>query len=579
MDDQGKRLVLALVISFAFLFVYQKYILPPPPAPVEETASDVIEEQAPEPVQDTVPVLQPLQPALPDGEKLEPIEAARERVINITTPLYKAELTNRGAVLKSFKLTRYSQSIKDPDSYVEMVRLVGEEGLLPLAADFVAAGGPLGFSQALFTVEGEDQFLDPGQKKEVVFRYRTAEGLEMIKTLTFSADNYNVDCKIALQNRSGQPLRGRATLVWAPGLEAPVGAEKSSMFSASRYGYQGALLLEDGGRPDKIKGNKLEDTKTVAGPFTWIASEDMYFVAALVPADNNIGAFAKKGDGGRVEIGVFSQFQLPPGTTGLMEAAAYIGPKDTKSLRNVSESLVKTIELGIFGFIARPLLDMLNFFYRFVGNYGLSIIILSALIKIIFFPFSTISHRSMKKMSKLQPQINALRDRYKKDRDKLNQEIMKLYQENKVNPMSGCLPIVVQIPVFFALYRALLGAIELRHAPFFFWITDLSAKDPLYITPIFMGATMVLQQRMTPTTGDPRQAQIMMFMPIVFTALFLNFPSGLVLYWIVNNVLTIGHQYWMNKSIKKEEAAAETAAALEKEALKAEKGNKGKKKK
>jgi YidC/Oxa1 family membrane protein insertase len=200
------------------------------------------------------------------------------------------------------------------------------------------------------------------------------------------------------------------------------------------------------------------------------------------------------------------------------------------------------------------------------------------LIKIVFIPFSTISHRSMKKMSKLQPQINALRDKYKKDRDKLNQEIMKLYQEKKVNPASGCLPILVQIPVFFALYRALLGAIELRHAPFLFWISDLSAKDPLYITPIFMGATMVIQQKMTPTTGDPRQAQIMMFMPIVFTALFLNFPSGLVIYWTVNNILTVGHQYWMNKSMKREDAAAEAAAALEEETAKAEK-KKGKKRK
>ncbi len=154
----------------------------------------------------------------------------------------------------------------------------------------------------------------------------------------------------------------------------------------------------------------------------------------------------------------------------------------------------------------------------------------------------------MKKMSQLQPQINALRDRYKKDRDKLNQEIMELYKTHKVNPAGGCLPMLAQIPVFFALYKALLGAIELRHAPFAFWITDLSAKDPLYITPIIMGATMVLQQKMTPTTMDPRQAQLMMFLPIVFTAMFLNFPSGLVLYWLMNNVLTIGHQYLLNRA-------------------------------
>jgi YidC/Oxa1 family membrane protein insertase len=556
MDDQGKRLILALVISFAFLFVYQRYFLPPAPTPVEEAT----EQKAPAPVEELSSA--PEVGAIP-YEPLKPIAATDEKIINISTPLYRARLTNKSGAMSSFKLSRYRQDIKDVETHVEMVRAAGEGGLLPLTAEFIAAGGPLGFSQALFQVEGTDLTLEAGQSDKIVFRYRTIEGLEMVKTLTFSADNYNVECLVKLHNRSDQVLRGRTTLVWAPGLEPPVGGEKSSMFSASRYGYQGALYFEGSGRPDKLKGGKLDGERKIEGPITWIASEDMYFVAALMPSDEEMGALARKGAGDRVEIGVFAQAQIPPGSSASMDVAAYIGPKEMNSLRSVSESLIKTIELGIFGFIAKPLLDMLNYFNRFVGNYGLSVIILSFLIKIVFIPFSTISHRSMKKMSKLQPQINALRDRYKKDKDKLNQEIMKLYQENKVNPASGCLPILVQIPVFFALYRALLGAIELRHAPFYFWITDLSAKDPLYITPIFMGATMVLQQKMTPATGDPRQAKLMMFMPIAFTALFLSFPSGLVIYWTVNNVLTIGHQYWMNRSMKMEEAAAAALAEIE----------------
>lgn len=567
MDDQGKRLILALVISFAFLFVYQRYFLPPAPIAVEEATK----ETAPGTVERISPV--PKAEVVPYGS-LKPIAATDEKVINISTPLYQARLTNRGGVISSFKLARYRQDIKDPESRVEMVRVVETGGLLPLAAEFIAAGGPLGFAQALFQVEGTDLTLEAGQSDKVVFRYRTAEGLEMVKTFTFSADTYGVECSVKLQNLSDQTLRGRTTLVWAPGLEPPEGGEKSSMFSASRYGYQGALYHEGGGRPDKVKGGKLEGQKNFEGPFNWIASEDMYFVAALIPSDESMGALARKGSGGRVEVGVFAQVELPPGTAVSMDAVAYIGPKEMVSLKAVSETLIKTIALGIFGFIAKPILDMLNFFYKYVGNYGLSIIIVSGLIKIVFIPFSTISHRSMKKMSKLQPKINALRDRYKKDRDKLNQEIMKLYQENKVNPASGCLPILVQIPVFFALYRALLGAIELRHAPFYLWITDLSAKDPIYITPIIMGATMFLQQKMTPVTGDPRQAKIMMFMPVVFTALFLSFPSGLVIYWTVNNVLTVGHQYWMNRSMKREDAVAEALAEAEEP-----KKRKGKKKK
>lgn len=560
MDDQGKRLLLALLISFAFLFVYQRYLLPPAPTAVEKTAPDTLTEEATAPPEKIAPAKQI---ETVRTEALEPIAASGEKVIDVSTPLYHARLTNRGGAISSFKLTQYSKDIKDPESHVEMVHTIDDENLLPLAAEFTAAGGPLGFAQALFQVEGTDLSLKAGQSDSIAFRYRTAEGLEMLKTLTFSADTYRIECSVELFNRSDQALRGRTMLIWAPGLEPPVGGGKSSMFSASRYGYQGALFLAGNGRPDRIKGNKLEGPRTMEGPFTWIASEDMYFVAALMPSKDVAGAVARKGSGERVEVGLYTQNQLPPGSASTMSAVVYIGPKEMASLRAVSPTLTKTIALGIFGFIAKPLLDMLNFFYKYVGNYGISIIILSTLIKIVFIPFSTISHRSMKKMSKLQPQINALRDRYKKDRDKLNQEIMKLYQENKVNPASGCLPIVVQIPVFFALYRALLGAIELRHAPFYFWIVDLSAKDPLYITPIFMGATMVLQQKMTPTTGDPRQAQLMMFMPIVFTALFLNFPVGLVIYWTVNNILTIGHQYWMNRTLKLEEAAAAAAAQAE----------------
>jgi len=571
MDDQGKRLVLALAISFAFLFVYQRYIVPPAPVAVEETAQETSEQGAPAVFEELSP--SPAGEAAP-YEPLQPLVAVNEKITNISTPLYQARLTNRGGAITSFKLVQYRQDIKDPDTFVEMVRVVQEGGIQPMAAEFVAAGGPLGFSQALFQVEGADLTLEAGQSDKIIFRYRTAEGLEMVKTLTFYADTYNVECAVTLHNRSEQALRGRTTLMWAPGLEPPVGGEKSSMFSAGRYGYQGALYYEGSGRADKLKAKKLEGQKNIEGPLTWIASEDMYFVAALMPANDAMGALARKGAGDRVEIGLFEQVQLPPGSASTMNAAVYIGPKEMSSLRTVSKSLIKTIDLGIFGFIAKPLLDGLNFFYKYAGNYGFSIIILSALIKIVFIPFSTISHRSMKKMSKLQPKINALKDKFKKDKDGLNREIMKLYQENKVNPASGCLPIVVQIPVFFALYRALLGAIELRHAPFFFWIADLSAKDPLYITPIFMGATMVLQQRMTPVTGDPRQAQIMMFMPVVFTALFLSFPAGLVVYWTVNNVLTVAHQYWMNKNMRLEEAAAAAVAELEDP-----KKGKGKKKK
>jgi YidC/Oxa1 family membrane protein insertase len=551
MDDQGKRLILALVLSFAFLFVYQKFFLPPVPVPVEESGVEVSPEEAPAVEAQIIE-----EPPEPPTAPLEPISGQEESILKVRTPRYSAELSNRGGVLKSLTLTKYKEELEDPESHVQMVHDLGNEKLRPLAVEFTAAGGPLGFSDALFRVEGSAIALEEGEQGKVVYRYRTQEGLEMVKTLTFMADSYEILCSVQVLNRSGVPLGGRTTLMWAPGLEQPVGEKEGKKLGSSRYGYKGALYL-DGRKPQKIKSKKLEGTLTIEEPVIWIASTDMYFTAAILPGDGWTGAMARKGTGERVEVEVFSQMRLPPGGAVTLDATVYAGPKEMSSLRAVDPSLVKTIDLGMFGYIAKPLLDLLNFFHKFVGNYGLAIIILSTLIKIVFIPFSAISHRSMKKMSKLQPQINALRDRYKKDREKLNQEIMKLYQQNKVNPASGCLPIVVQIPVFFALYRALLGAIELRHAPFFFWITDLSAKDPLYITPIIMGATMFLQQKMTPTAVDPRQAQIMLFLPIIFTALFLSFPSGLVIYWTVNNVLTVAHQYFLNKGKEDEIVVAE----------------------
>lgn len=553
-DDQGKRLLLAIAISFAFLFVYQTYFGPSIQRPEEsgqtttqsvEEASDIVE----------VEVITPPVKAAP-GDTQAPsrtdsaltLAASEEKLITVETPLFRAVLTNRGGVLKSFRLQKFLEDMKDPESKVEMVRDPAENGL-PLSAEFAAAGGPLGFRGFLFMTEGENLSLEAGESKSITFRHRTPEGLEMTKRFTFSGDSYVIETNVRFSNRGTETVGGRMTMSWVPGLGPKVGVKDTRSLATGRYGYKGAMALE-GNKTRKIKSKKLQGTEILETLPEWIATMDLYFTAVLMPTNGADGALVRKHEDGRVEVALYSQFRLKPGTARDMEIATYVGPKEMATLKAVGPSLARVIDLGMFGFIAKPLLDLLNFFYRYVGNYGVAIIILTILIKIVFIPFSTASHRSMKKMASLQPQINALRDRYKKDKEKLNKEIMALYSVNKVNPAGGCVPILVQIPVFFALYRALLGAIELRHAPFLLWIVDLSAKDPLYITPILMGGTMFLQQKMTPMSGDPRQAQIMLFMPIVFTAMFLNLPSGLVLYWTVNNILTIGHQYYLNKTTK-----------------------------
>ena len=534
-------------MSFICLFVYQYYFVTPQK---EQQGSPVVEEgaQAPEIAEvETVPI----QDA--PGKTAEQMVAGEEKTIRVDTPLYTAVLTNKGGVLKSVILKNFLQDMKNPDSREQLVRDPSGTDF-PLTAEVIGVGGPLGFAQALFLIDGGDVVLAEGEEGSVTFSYRTHDGFEMIKSLTFSGNSYAVDGQVRLVNRRTEPISGRLIYSWTPGLE--VLGEKAGSRMTSRYGFKGAVVRTEG-KSKKIKSKKLEGTELYEGIPDWIASQDMYFVAAMLPRNGSERAIVRKADDGRVAIGLYTQVKLEPGTAMSLKALTYMGPKEMDSLKAVDPSLAETVDMGFFAFIAKPLLVLMNYFYRYVGNYGIAIIILTILIKIVFIPFSNASFKSMKNMSKLQPQINELRDRHKKDKEKLNQAIMALYKENKVNPAGGCLPILVQIPVFFALYRALLGAIELRHAPFMLWIADLSAKDPLYITPIVMGATMFLQQKMTPATGDPRQQKIMLFMPIMFTALFVNLPSGLVIYWTVNNILTIGHQYYMLKGYKAKEAAEE----------------------
>jgi YidC/Oxa1 family membrane protein insertase len=245
---------------------------------------------------------------------------------------------------------------------------------------------------------------------------------------------------------------------------------------------------------------------------------------------------------------VFSRLSLQPGEKKTYLLSLYLGPKEISLLEKQGSKLEKVINFGWFDIVAKPLLISLNFFYRFCGNYGIAIILITVIIKILFWPLTHKSFQSMKDMQKLQPEMQKLKEKYKHKKEELNREIMALYKKYNVNPLGGCLPILLQIPVFIALYSVLQDSIELRQANFIsFWINDLAAPDPTYVSPLLMGASMFYQQKMTPSTADPAQAKMMLMMPIVFTFMFLNFPAGLVLYWLVNNVLSIIQQFYINK--------------------------------
>jgi YidC/Oxa1 family membrane protein insertase len=549
MEGQEKRLLLVIGISFLFLFVWYTYFMPAPQVPPPQPAAKPAETTAVMPLTPALPVA----PALSSPgagaaagktvPALAPLADVEEREVRVETPDYVAVLGNRGGVIKSLSLTRYEDRMDAGSVKVELVRKAAGQAVLPLASELTGLAGPLGFGGLLYSIEGAGEggrlVLTRGSKGSVVFRARSGEGIELVKTLTFDGDGYPVLVRTEVQNRGASPVAARLSLAWGPGLEAIAGSEKA--------GAVGGAWYYAGGKREEIKGKKLTGPTDLPLP-TWIASHDQYFLAALLPVSGFDGGDAARGQDGRVTVGLHAAFSLAPGTARAAEARLFAGPKEMNTLKAVDPALAEAIDLGWFSIIAKPLLWLLNWLYGFLGNFGLAIITLSVLLKVIFIPANNASFRSMRKMAALQPKINVLRDKYRKDSQKLNTEIMALYKENKVNPAGGCLPILIQIPVFIALYRVLSGAIELRHAPFMLWIGDLSAKDPYYVTPILMGATMFIQQKMTPTAGDPKQAQIMLFLPVIFTAMFISLPSGLVLYWLVTNVLSIAHQWYMLRS-------------------------------
>jgi YidC/Oxa1 family membrane protein insertase len=372
------------------------------------------------------------------------------------------------------------------------------------------------------------------------FQHIAANGMQYIKTFVIRGDEYFIDTSLELLNSGPTPLRGTVNL-------ALVQRWDESLKTDS-YSFSGPATLVE----DDIEEVDVDDLKegsvAYSKDFNWTSFQTKYFLSVVVPGEKTVERIQISRKGDAIENVLESPyFTLQGGERRLLDYLVFIGPKEPELLTAAGHQLDKIVGFGFFDLLAQPLFVVLTFLYGYFKNYGVAIILLTVLIKIIFWPLTHKSYSSMKSMQKLQPQMQKLRDKFKNDKERLNKEMMALYKTHSVNPLGGCLPMLVQIPVFFALYQVLLNSIALRHAPFAFWLMDLSAKDPYYITPLLMGASMFVQQKMTPTTADPMQAKIFMMMPIVFTFMFLNFPSGLVIYWLVNNLLTILQQYFIHR--------------------------------
>ena len=535
-----KRTLLAVVLSIIVLLIYQNFFVKPPvktePAPQQQTAvAPQVAKPAPESTAATAAApAAPVQPAAATHRTPPQVSTGTERDVVVETPLFRALLTTRGGTLKSLQLKQYKTELEDSEDVVDkFLRLIGQGkpkrtgGPKPVELVHVAEGMPKPFSVSFpdSTVQvPEDGFyetdkgtvdLTKGSEPQRLTFSQTYPGeLKIEKIYTFRPDKYSLEMEVRLQNLGSAPLNQNGGITWYQYVDPAAPTDS--------YGHDGPVsyIAKSIDRPEVAK---MEADKTLGPDVSWGGFESKYFIAAMIPQNPSLTSLRMTKDGSNlVGVGLRGPKNvIPAGQSGSFHYSLYLGPKDHSILKAQNVGLENAIDFGDWlKWLAIPLLVVLKFLYGYVGNYGIAIIILTILIKLIFWPLGNKSYKSMKEMQKLQPKMTALREKYKNDKARLSQESMALYKAHKVNPLGGCLPMVVQIPVFFGLYKALLYAIELRHSPLFWWIQDLSAKDPYYITPLVMGATMFVQQKMTPTGADPMQAKIMLFMPIIFTLCF-----------------------------------------------------------
>jgi YidC/Oxa1 family membrane protein insertase len=382
---------------------------------------------------------------------------------------------------------------------------------------------------------------------EVPLTWSSPEGFEVRKIYTFTRGSYAVGLRYEIRNNTAEPWRG-ASYVQIRRVNAP---RERSMVDVDTYSFVGPVIY-DGDSYDKLSVKDLAEEPLQATYVDgWIASIQHHFLTAAIPGGERASYTGQNRGGVSVMSGINDPVTVPAGGAATVSDQLFVGPKLQDQLEATAPGLKLTVDYGWLTVISQPLFWLLSKIHGLVGNWGWAIIIMTVLIKLVFYKLQETSGRSMAKMRKLQPRIKSLQERYGEDRQKLSQAMMELYRKEKVNPAAGCLPILVQMPVFLALYWVLLESVEMRQAPWALWIDDLSARDPFFILPLLMGVTMFAQQKLNPAPPDPIQAKIMMFLPVVFTVFFAFFPAGLVLYWFVNNLLSIAQQWHINRVVER----------------------------
>jgi YidC/Oxa1 family membrane protein insertase len=487
----------------------------------------------------TQDTLRPAKNKQPEGQK-----------VLVETDLLKVEINTYGAGLNKVWLKKYTVDIDHPDDLFQLMNDKGQEiyiaqgGLLVQDREFPTHKTVFTSSKTSYKM-AEDQ-----DSLNVDFVWNSKDGITYKKIYTFHRDSYIVDISYKVFNPSTTAWTGYQYNQFKRSQLDSQGTFNPATMVPS---YTGGAIFDKEEKYRKISfPDMLDENLSLLTTNGWVGMLQHYFVGAwLLDENKKYEIFSNKLDGNLFFLGykTLEPVNIQPGQSGQLTTSIFIGPKETKRIKAAAPGLELTVDYGWLTAISSPLYWLLDKIHSLVGNWGWAIIILTMMIKLVFYPLSAASHKSMANMRKMTPRIKTLKERYGDDKQKLNQAMMKLYKEEKINPLGGCLPIIIQIPVFIALYWALLESVELRQAPWILWIKDLSAPDPYFVLPILMGVSMLVQQMLSAVAMDPMQKKIMMAMPIVFTFFFMFFPAGLVLYWTVNNLLTIAQQYSINKKM------------------------------
>ena len=560
MDNQ--RLLVWAAFGLMLWFTYQAWVQDYGIEPALETQPAADGLSAPPDDAADLPELPQTDVAAPQLDSAPRLPAESEPhstsgVVRVITDVLDVEINTRGGTLQKAVLLRYPVAKDRPDVLVQLLSPAPPDMGLIQTGLRTTGEGPEPNHLAQFASEASEYRLDGRDDIVVSLTWDDGQGVRVIKQYRFVRGKYIVDVRQTVANDGTNEWRGAEYAQ----IQRESYPQDRSMFDVDSYSFRGPVVY-DGERSSKLDRDDLMSD----GPFNlsatngWIASIQHHFLVAVVPpaASEQRYSVAIRNDIA-LSSAIGTAQAVAPGANHTFETTLFVGPKLQVQLEEVRPTLKLTVDYGWLTILSEPLFWLLSKVYAVVGNWGVAIILVTILIKLVFYKLTETSGRSMAKMREIQPRMKALQERYKDDRQQLSQAMMELYKREKVNPAAGCLPILIQMPFFLAFYWVLLESVEMRQAPFALWITDLSSRDPYFILPLIMGAAMFFQQKLNPAPADPVQAKVMQIMPIVFTGFFAFFPSGLVLYWVTNTVLSIAQQWHINKVVARESAKRKSA--------------------